>query len=135
MTFKISQKSFFITYPQCGELTKEKVLQFFTLLGAEKYAICRELHKDGNPHIHALIVFEKKFNSRNQKVFDIDGKHGKIEPLKSQPKALEYIKKDGDFITNIEEEKRNENTTKSSTNVQKKRNSWQRSRKNTHVIT
>ena len=106
MTFKISQKSYFITYPQCGELTKERVLQFFTLLGAEKYAICRELHQDGNPHIHALIVFEKKFNSRSSSIFDIDGKHGKIEPLKSQPKALEYVKKDGDFITNIEEEKK-----------------------------
>lgn len=60
--------------------------------------ICRELHKDGTPHIHALIVFTKKVDIKDQHYFDIQSYHPNIQTVKHLKKSINYIKKDGNFI-------------------------------------
>ena len=98
--FNFNQKSAYLTYPNCS-LSKERVKDFFVPFGMKEYAICKELHQNGEPHIHALIIFDKKFHTRNCRVFDIDGHHPNIQGCRSKNDTFRYIRKDGDFITNI----------------------------------
>lgn len=53
-------KSWFLTYPQSRETTMEQFRDCFKNVYAMKYCrVVKELHKDGNPHLHAVIIFEK----------------------------------------------------------------------------
>ena len=98
--FQIKQRSFFLTYPNCT-LSKEAVRDFLIALGMKEYCVARELHQSGEPHIHALMMFENKLGSRNPRVFDIQGFHPNIQGCRSPKSVFTYIRKDGDFITNI----------------------------------
>nr|AVM40970.1 Rep [Sida micrantha mosaic virus] len=105
--FKISAKNYFLTYPQCS-LTKEETLsqlQSLTTPVNKKFIkICRELHEDGQPHLHVLIQFEGKFQCTNQRFFDLVSPsrsvhfHPNIQGAKSASDVKSYISKDGDTI-------------------------------------
>lgn len=93
-TFRIAAKSFFITYPQCTA-TKEEIRDFLLTKGRPTYyLIGRELHEDGNPHIHALVTYEKKLNVKRQTFFDYNGFHPNIQAAKNIPALKNYIQKD-----------------------------------------
>ncbi|ADV15490.1 replication-associated protein [Sida micrantha mosaic virus [Brazil:Mato grosso do sul:2:2007] - [Bolivia]] len=105
--FKINAKNYFLTYPQCS-LTKEETLsqlQSLTTPVNKKYIkISRELHEDGQPHLHVLIQFEGKFQCTNQRFFDLVSPsrsvhfHPNIQAAKSSSDVKSYISKDGDTI-------------------------------------
>lgn len=97
--FRISSKSWFLTYPQCP-LTKDQVLD---LLKAKNkpikgIVIARELHEDGHPHIHAFVQLTKEFNCQNPRFWDLDKYHGNYQSAKSLTAVVKYIKKDGDIL-------------------------------------
>lgn len=70
----------------------------------QEYLIARELHEDGNPHLHAYIKYAIGFPcSAFTPLFDIDGKHGNYQAVRSFRACLKYCKKDGDYITNLSE--------------------------------
>lgn len=103
-------KGWFLTYPQCpcppqdclddlsDGIAEKKGLKI------EEYLICREMHKDGNPHLHAFIKLSERIRF-SPRLFDIiyEGKtyHGEYQIAKSWHAVQRYVKKDGDFITNI----------------------------------
>ncbi|ADO40562.1 replicase [Bhendi yellow vein India virus [India:Phalaghat OY03:2005]] len=105
--FKINAKNYFLTYPKCS-LTKEEALSQFlnlqTPVNKKFIRICRELHEDGNPHLHVLIQFEGKFQCRNNRFFDLTSPtrsahfHPNIQGAKSAPDVKSYIDKDGDTL-------------------------------------
>nr|AGN52713.1 Rep [Tomato leaf curl Sudan virus] len=105
--FQINCKNYFLTYPQCS-LTKEETLSQIKNLDTptnKKYIkICRELHENGEPHIHVLIQFEGKFKCQNQRFFDLVSPsraahfHPNIQGAKSSSDVKSYIDKDGDTI-------------------------------------
>ena len=72
----------------------------------KEYCICKELHQSGEPHIHALIKFADVFRSRNPRVFDIQGFHPNIKNCRSPEAVFVYVRKGGDFITDIGYKKR-----------------------------
>ena len=97
-------KGWFLTYPKCP-LRKEDVLTILETNGLPKiveYVICEEQHEDGSPHLHAFIKLEKKrsFSSVSKK-FDLLTYHGHYEPAKSWKAVVDYVKKDGNYITNL----------------------------------
>ena len=97
-------KGWFLTYPKCP-LTKEEALTILETNGLpkiEEYVICEEKHEDGSPHLHAFIKLEKKrsFSSVSKK-FDLLKYHGHYEPAKSWKAVAEYVKKDGNYISNL----------------------------------
>jgi len=96
--FRIQSKSWFLTYPKLG-LAKEEVLEHLKnkkkITGA---VICRELHEDGTPHVHAYVLLDKKYDCENVHFWDIEGHHGNYQHAKSIDAVAKYIKKDGDFI-------------------------------------
>ncbi|AUT11871.1 replication associated protein [Polygala garcinii associated virus] len=105
--FRISARNYFLTYPQCT-LTKEETLaqlQNPTTPTNKKFIrICRELHEDGQPHLHVLIQFEGKFVCTNNRFFDLTSPvrtthyHPNIQAAKSSSDVKTYMEKDGDVI-------------------------------------
>nr|CAM59262.1 AC1 protein [Malvastrum leaf curl Guangdong virus] len=105
--FKINAKNYFLTYPDCS-LTKEETLEKIKALDTptnKKYIkICRELHQNGNPHLHVLIQFEGKYQCKNQRFFDLVSPnrskhfHPNIQGAKSSSDVKSYINKDGDTL-------------------------------------
>ncbi|AAY27083.1 replication initiator protein [Okra yellow mosaic Mexico virus] len=105
--FQINQKNYFLTYPQCS-LTKEEALSQLqnlnTPVNKKFIKICRELHEDGQPHLHVLIQFEGKYRCTNNRFFDLVSPsrsahfHPNIQGTKSSSDVKSYIDKDGDTI-------------------------------------
>ncbi|AAL05279.1 replication-associated protein [Macroptilium yellow mosaic Florida virus] len=105
--FKINAKNFFLTYPQCS-LSKEETLSQIKALNtptSKKYIkIARELHENGQPHIHVLIQFEGKYQCTNYRFFDLVSPsqsayfHPNVQGAKSSSDVKSYIDKDGDTL-------------------------------------
>nr|QQL13374.1 replication-associated protein [Malvaviscus yellow mosaic virus] len=105
--FPIHSKNYFLTYPQCS-LSKEDCLEQLLKLQAptnKKYIkICRELHEDGNPHLHVLLQFEGKYRCTNPRYFDLINPHGSrqfhgdYQGAKCSSSVKEYVSKDGDTL-------------------------------------
>nr|AIP87521.1 replication associated protein [East African cassava mosaic Kenya virus]AIP89720.1 replication associated protein [East African cassava mosaic Kenya virus]AIP89744.1 replication associated protein [East African cassava mosaic Kenya virus]AIP89750.1 replication associated protein [East African cassava mosaic Kenya virus]CCM09581.1 replication associated protein [East African cassava mosaic Kenya virus] len=105
--FSIKAKNYFLTYPKCS-LSKEEALDQLRHLQTPTnklfIKICRELHENGEPHLHALIQFEGKYNCTNQRFFDLISPsrsahfHPNIQGAKSSSDVKSYLDKDGDTI-------------------------------------
>ncbi|QDH06217.1 replication-associated protein [Tomato interveinal chlorosis virus-2] len=105
--FQIKAKNYFLTYPQCS-LSKEEALSQLQALSTptnKKFIkICRELHEDGQPHLHVLLQFEGNFCCQNQRFFDLVSPtrsahfHPNIQRAKSSSDVKSYVDKDGDTL-------------------------------------
>lgn len=97
--WKASLKSVFCTWPQAevplNEFEKRVRAQYPSL---EWAVVCRELHQDGNPHMHAVLGFMLKTRLTSKKLDAIVGKHGDYKHCKGMKKALEYVRKGGNFL-------------------------------------
>lgn len=66
----------------------------------EEYVIAEEEHKDGDTHLHAFLKLDKRVYF-NEKMFDIAGYHGNYQVAKSWKAVQNYVKKDGNYISNL----------------------------------
>nr|AGH27843.1 AC1 protein [Tomato yellow leaf curl virus] len=105
--FKIYAKNYFLTYPNCSLSEEEALSQLKNLETPpnRKYIkVCRELHENGEPHLHVLIQFEGKYQCKNERFFDLVSPnwsahfHPNIQAAKSSTDVKTYVEKDGDFI-------------------------------------
>jgi len=72
-SFRISARNFFLTYPHCNARPEE----FFNAIGESgkiptSAAAVQELHKDGEPHLHAVLLFGRKQDVRRHDFFDFE---------------------------------------------------------------
>ncbi|AFQ93639.1 replication associated protein [Dalechampia chlorotic mosaic virus] len=105
--FRINAKNYFLTYPRCS-LTKEGALlqlqKLKTPTNIKFIRVSRELHENGEPHLHVLIQFEGKYQCANERFFDLVSPtrsahfHPNIQGAKSASDVKTYVEKDGDFI-------------------------------------
>nr|AFO38446.1 C1 [Jatropha mosaic Nigeria virus] len=105
--FQINCKNLFLTYPQCS-LSKEETLSQLTKLSLPSnpkfIRICRELHQNGEPHLHVLVQFEGKVRLTNCRLFDLVSPtrsahfHPNIQGAKSSSDVKAYLEKDGDVL-------------------------------------
>jgi hypothetical protein len=69
-TFRLQTKEIFMTYPQCGGLEIETLLKDLTIklntFIVEAHVITKELHEDGNPHLHVYIKTKRMIDIKNQ---------------------------------------------------------------------
>lgn len=112
MSIRLTGKQFFLTYPQCP-VSKEVALISMEDKGhLTAYIISEEQHKDGTPHLHVYLKFERKKNFKSPKCFDIefDGHtyHGNYQTVKNADAVMTYVKKDNNFIEKLEEEEHEE---------------------------
>lgn len=105
-TFKINAKQFLITWPKC-DLSPNEVLSLLQVqYQISKYTISQEKHNDGTPHVHALLVLSSRLHTTNARCFDLGTWHPNIKNLKTKKDVIQadnYVRKDGVFITNIQE--------------------------------
>jgi len=98
MPFRFKAKYGLLTYPQCGDLDPFSVVDLLGDLGAE-CIIGREEHADGGIHLHAFFMFERQFESRNVRVFDVHGCHPNVVRGWGTPeKGWDYATKYGDVV-------------------------------------
>lgn len=99
--FRMNAKQFILTFPQCDtkkEVAVERLQQKWKdeLKG---YIVCEEQHKDGTPHLHVFLLFNKKKNVKSKDFFDfIGGKHGSYEVARSVRGSVEYVTKAGNYV-------------------------------------
>lgn len=98
MPFKFDSRSFFVTYPQSGELTPQQVLDHLGTVGVLTWArAALEQHEDGSPHIHAIEQWDRRVQTRNERFLDVGGKHPNIQSPRQLQAAIRYVSKDGQF--------------------------------------
>ena len=59
--FRIQSKSWFLTYPKLDKSKEEALALLKNKLAGKPYVgmvVCRELHEDGSPHIHAFVLLK-----------------------------------------------------------------------------
>lgn len=70
------------------------------------FIISKEKHIDGKIHFHVLIISKKKVNIQTPNRLDIEFKgetfHGKYQTVNLLAKVVEYICKDKEYISNIQ---------------------------------
>jgi len=102
-SFLIHARTFFLTYPHC-DLGSDILRDFLvTERGVSRYIVCNELHEDGSPHLHALIIYDKAKRITNDGYFNIRGYHPNIQRGRNTKAIFEYCRKDGNYITNMDE--------------------------------
>ena len=104
MPFRFAAKYGLLTYSALGNDDAyvldlaEQIVDMLAKLGAE-CIIGRENHLDGGLHLHAFFMFGRKFESRNVRVFDVDGRHPNIvRGYKNARAGCDYAIKEGDVV-------------------------------------
>lgn len=98
--FRLDARQLFLTYPQCP-MSKEAALEALKEKFPKWTYICvsRELHEDGNPHLHAYLELSQRTSFYDARFADLGSQHGKYERAAKPANALEYVKKDRDFVS------------------------------------
>jgi len=111
MPFKFEAKYGLLTYAQCQNLDPFRVVTHLSEIGAE-CIIGREDHSNGGTHLHAFFMFERKFATRNERIFDVDGFHPNIVRGYGTPeKGWDYATKDGNIVAGgLQRPSRNEDS-------------------------
>lgn len=81
-------------------------MQIGVKAGIDQYLIAQERHKDGGYHLHAYFKFDRKLDWNSAKCFNVKyykDYHPSIERIKHKWHMLKYIKKEGEYITNMSE--------------------------------
>lgn len=93
--FRLNAKSVFLTYPQCN-LSKQDLKEALVDMKLPIFAcaIAQERHEDGSPHLHCLLVFNKKVDFSDARKFDVNGFHPNIQATRNQQASLMYLCKD-----------------------------------------
>jgi len=111
--FRFQARSVFLTYANCGDLKPEDVLECMEEKfpgQLKEWDICEEEHKNGEPHLHALLTFKDKIRSRDPHIFDlyqVAGTdeylfHPHIQSTKNKQAVRSYIYKGhGDFAPKV----------------------------------
>lgn len=101
--FRIQSKNYFLAYPNCSlskEETMEQLIRINCSSNKKFIRVARELHENGEPHLHVLLQFEGKCICTNQRLFDLVSPtrsahfHPNIQGAKS---VKSYMEKEGDY--------------------------------------
>ena len=96
-SFRFQARYGLFTYSQCARLRPDAVSQHYEALGAN-YIIGREAHSDGGTHLHVFADFRRKFRTRDNRKFDVEGFHPNVVPsLRNPAGGWDYATKDGDI--------------------------------------
>ena len=100
--FRIQSKQLFLTYAQCtldGADVSNRLSNLLAPYGIICSRVGTEQHQDGGTHLHCYFKLNGRFETRNQRFFDLDGFHPNIVSVIRDSKATwEYCGKDGNTI-------------------------------------
>ncbi|KAJ1414941.1 hypothetical protein SESBI_18451 [Sesbania bispinosa] len=101
--FRLNGKNYFLTYPRYSIYKEEALAQLQSLntSTSKKFIrVCQELHENGEPHLHALIQFEGKYQCAKPRFFDLVSPtgsahfHPNIQASKFASDVKAYVEKD-----------------------------------------
>lgn len=106
----IRAKNYLITWPHCDvkneDILNEIIIREKLVEKGIKYIILsKEFHQDGEEHHHMFISFEAplKLKREDMNTFDLNKDdrtfHANIKSVKSPKDAINYVKKEGTYIT------------------------------------
>lgn len=88
--FYSSQKSFLLTFPRC-DIDKETAYKYFLVkFKPIEIIVSQELHKDGFPHLHIWLCFDKRITIRNSRYFDMHEYHCNISKMINEKRNSKY---------------------------------------------
>lgn len=101
--FYLSGSKFLLTFAQC-QTPKEEVVERIRDQhpDAIAYIVARELHADGQPHLHVYLAFEEPRKIKDYAYFNTlvhPHKQANLKSVRSPKGAQEYCKKGGDYLT------------------------------------
>lgn len=99
-TKRIKAKGWFCTWPKCPIGKQMALNELQAKYELEEYIIAEEEHQDESLHLHAFLKLKKRVYFKAD-MFDIAGYHGNYQPAKSWKAVQDYVKKDGNFISNF----------------------------------
>lgn len=104
MVHRNEVRTLFLTYPQCT-VTRERLLEHLQSVDTVvEYVIAQEVHADGGLHLHAYVKFQQGLRcSQFTPTLDVDNFHGNYQAARSFRSVIAYVKKDGNYITNLSE--------------------------------
>lgn len=91
-------KQLLLTWPQNSKSKKDVLDGIKTFIPYEWACVSEEKHKDGSPHLHAVIKAKERKRWPHVNLDKIGGKHGNYKGTTSLYNSLKYIIKDEDFI-------------------------------------
>lgn len=89
MAFRVNAKNYFLTYPQCNASIAD-IRDFILGMEGDKVnwmVIARELHQDGNPHLHVQIEFATPKNIKRADYYDYQEFHPNISGTRNVKKV------------------------------------------------
>ncbi|KPA15700.1 hypothetical protein MHK_004093, partial [Candidatus Magnetomorum sp. HK-1] len=101
MTNRNPVKQLFITFPHsvCDKCKfRDDLLRF----EPDYYKVCEEKHKDGTPHLHAVVRFKNKYSKafvlrHFKEIYPDDYKRIDVKPVRSIKKSIQYLSKEDPF--------------------------------------
>jgi len=67
VNFRFCACKVFLTYPQCSLSIEDLLAEIQKLGQIRHYCISQEQHEDGAKHLHGLIQFASKIDTRNRR--------------------------------------------------------------------
>lgn len=97
MVFRLQAIHISLTYPQCS-IPKDEVFNHLLNLTVgqatvEKLLVSKELHEDGNPHLHAYLKWSRKPDIRDERFFDFAEQHPNIQACRAPKQWIKYCTK------------------------------------------
>lgn len=95
-SFRINSRRFLLTYAQANIDLHDFIVWLQSLqVPVTRAIVCRELHQDGNEHVHAAVEFERRVNTTRVSIFDYEGYHPNISASRSWAACVNYCRKEG----------------------------------------
>lgn len=100
MTNRNPVKQLFITFPH-SNVDKCTFRDDLLVFDPEYYKVCEEKHKDGSPHLHAVIKFKNKYSKSHvlkkfKEKYPEDYKRIDVKPVRSIKNSIAYLSKEDD---------------------------------------
>lgn len=113
MPFHIHAGQLFLTYPRC-ELDKQQAYDqleallygFNPDLSIVDYIIARELHANGEHHLHVYLKLAVPLQTKREHLLDLRNgdliHHGNYQGCRSSKNVIKYVTKAEDYISNLD---------------------------------
>lgn len=99
--FRLNAKKLALTWPKCPvepESAKETIMRILAKEIPIYVCVSRELHKDGDPHLHAAVLLEHAADIKRSDMLDLGAYHGNYQPMKKPDEWIKYVRKGGDYV-------------------------------------
>ena len=112
--FRLQSKTYFLTYRGISDsgqkITKQSLANFLLnqipndrKIRPVKYLICEQMYDSGQPHFHAILVYERRKQVTTPSHFDYLDIHPNIQTMRNMKAALQYVyKEDANPCTNMD---------------------------------